>query len=73
MTDMSDRISRIELALEQEVGQRIRADHDLGHRVRYLERNVLMPALGRRIAGPIPWLWRLLRLDWRPRSPDSER
>jgi hypothetical protein len=61
------RLSALELAFKDEVGQRIRGEHRAERRLRRIEEICLTPMLSRRIAGPIPWLWRLLGLQWKPR------
>lgn len=66
--DLEKRIQHLETVLEEEISARIRAESFLEHRVAYMEANCLTPALARRINGPIPWLWRLLGLQWRPPS-----
>jgi hypothetical protein len=57
------RLAKLENTMQEEIGQRIRADHELRHRVNYLEKICLMPALSRRFVGPIPWLWKMLGLS----------
>ncbi len=65
------RLSELENHIWQETCQRIRANHDFGHRIAYLEHHCLTPVLRRKIAGPIPWLRRLLGLGWQPHRPAS--
>ena len=60
--EIASRLTAIEEHLHQETGQRIREGNRISHRLRRLESICLEPMLARRINGPIPWLWRLLRL-----------
>lgn len=64
--DLLARMDALERSLRDEIGQRIRAGTLTEHRLLRLEAICLMPALSRRISGPIPWLWRLLGLQWKP-------
>lgn len=65
--NIAARLEKLEKALHLEVGERIRADHGFHHRLHRVEQNCLIPAVSRKIVGPIPWLWRWLGLSKRPR------
>jgi hypothetical protein len=67
---LEDRVAKLDETLQQEIEQRIRADHEFRHRLFYIEENCLKPALSRKIYGPIPWLSKLLGLSWRPPRRD---
>jgi hypothetical protein len=64
--DLEERLARVEAILDEEISARARADHGLEDRISYMEGICLRPMLARRINGPIPWLWKLLGLQWRP-------
>jgi len=68
---LEDPLAKIDETLQQEIEQRIRADHEFRHRLFYIEENCLKPVLSRKIYGPISWLWKLLGLAWRPPRLDS--
>ena len=63
--EIASRLAAIEAHLTQETGQRIRDGHEFRHRLYRVEQIALLPALARRISGPILWPWRSLQLDFR--------